>query len=220
MLMLISLWGCAPLPEGGLPTGTPSVQVSATAAPSPIASGSPLAVASPVFLKPDLPADTFKALQALEVLEPKMKETETWYANSGIMDNRLGYYVSKQAPIEIEAQLIDDFTQGGNEPYIEGVGPVFTFEGTRVCVMRRKDSTISQLFVIAPLSDPPKVPESLRALRLPPIPAESLRGQKALVVLATGEGLGEHVDHMLGQAGLVITPSPSETPTATASPPS
>lgn len=192
--------------------------MTVSASPTPLES--PVAVASAVFLTPDLPGGSFKALQPLDVLEPKMKENETWYANSGIIDNRLGYYVSDLAPIEIEAQLIDSFQQPGNEPYLEGVGPVFTFEGTRVCVMRRKDSTISQLFVIAPLSDPPKVPDSLRALRLPPIPAETLRGKKALVVLATGEGLGAHVDHMLGQAGLVITPSPSETPTATSTPPS
>lgn len=67
-----------------------------------------------------------------------------------------------------------------------------------------------QLFIIAPLNGDKQLPKSLLALKLPPIPPEELADKSTLVALATGEGLGEHIDHMLGQAGLVITPTPTD----------
>jgi hypothetical protein len=151
-----------------------------------------------------------KPLERVAGLEPQMKDTEVWWADSGISDNRLGYYASQKSVEEVEAELRPAFT-ANNRPYIEGIGPVFDFEGNRVCLMKRPDN-VEELFVLVPLGDPPVLPKSLRALKLPKIPNEALQGQKTLVVLATGQGLGDHVDHMLAQAGLVITPTPTATP--------
>ena len=218
--LLLLLWGCAPLPDS---TATPGSDLSPSAissttplSPSPIASASPTSTA-PRLPDPDLPAGVLKPLDRVAGLQPKMKETEAWWANSGISDNRLGYYATTKSSGDIEAELLPSFTQD-SKPYLEGIGPVFDFDGTRVCIMKRTNSDTEELFVVVPLSDPPVIPKSLSALKLPTISPASLKGKKTLVVLATGRGLGEHVDHMLGQAGLVITPTPTPTPTATPTP--
>lgn len=213
--LLLILWGCAPLPDssptaGVAVTGSPRPPVSATPAqtPEPVVSATP---GQPRLPEPDLPAAVLKPLQPVAGLVPKMKDTEVWWADSGISDNRLGYYASDKGVAEIEAELLPTFTDN-KVPYIEGVGPVFDFEGNRVCLMKSTDSDLEELFVLVPLADPPVVPTSLRALKLPNISAQALKGHKTLVILATGKGLGEHVDHMLAQAGLVITPTPPPTP--------
>ncbi|MBX3169514.1 MAG: hypothetical protein KF760_19085 [Candidatus Eremiobacteraeota bacterium] len=211
--LLLLLWGCAP-PEG-TPNTTSTVAIShATSTVTPSATPTAVAAsgATAKLPEPDLPEKLLKNYQPAP-LEPKLKESETWWADSGIQDNRLGYYTSNDSVAQIEAQLVPVFTAGGNKPYLEGIGPVFDYDGNRVCIMKRSAGG-EQLFVIAPLGTARQVPKSLRALKLPPIPAEELANKTTLVVLATGEGLGEHIDHMLGQAGLVITPTPApaETP--------
>lgn len=195
-------WGCAPPDQQPSVSTQTTTTVAVAASPQPIVSATP-AEAMPA---PDLPDAVLKPLEPVAALQPQMKETESWWANSGISENRLGYYASKKSPAEVEAELLPTFTK--HKPYLEGIGPVFDFEGNRVCVMRRDDG-VEEMFVLVPLGEPPVVPESLKALKLPAIPPEKLKGQSTLVVLATGKGLGAHVDHMLGQAGLVITPSPT-----------
>lgn len=208
-LLLLLLWGCSP-PESSnqTTTSTPAFVTSATATPAatPTPSQTVAAAASPL-PPPDLPDKLLKSYAPAR-LDPKIKESETWWADSGISDNRLGYYTSKESVSQVEAQLLPVFTGGTNKPYIEGIGPVFDYDGNRVCIVKRdKDEA---LFVIAPLGAEKQLPKSLMDLKLPPIPPEELAGKTTLVVLATGQGLGEHVDHMLGQAGLVITPTPAE----------
>jgi len=212
--VLLLLWGCSP-PEGGIPNSTSTVAVSntTTVLNSPTPSGSPVAVSSPRLPEPDLPSKLLGNYQPVAGLEPKMKESETWWADSGISDNRLGYYATSESVAQVEARLVPVFTAGGNKPYLEGIGPVFDYDGNRVCIMKRGDKPGEELFVIAPLGAEKTIPKSLLDLKLPKIPAAELEGKTTLVVLATGKGLGDHVDHMLGQAGLVITPTPSETPT-------
>lgn len=210
--LLLLLWGCAPL--DGTPNSTSTVAVSnTTSTVTPAPSNSPTAVAASAAAaklpEPDLPEKLLKNYQSAP-LEPKLKDSETWWADSGIQDNRLGYYTSNDSIAQIEAQLVPVFTADGNKPYLEGIGPVFDYDGNRVCIMKRSGGG-EQLFVIAPLGAAKQVPQSLLALKLPPIPPEELANKTTLVVLATGEGLGDHIDHMLGQAGLVITPTPSPT---------
>ncbi len=212
--LLLLLWGCAP--PDGTPNTTSTVAVSnSTSTVTPQPSASPTAVAASAAAaklpEPDLPAKLLKTYQAAR-LEPKLKESETWWANSGIQENRLGYYTSNDSVADIEARLVPVFTAEGNKPYLEGIGPVFDYDGNRVCIMKRSSGG-EQLFVIAPLGAAKQIPKSLLALKLPPISAEELANTTTLVVLATGEGLGEHIDHMLGQAGLVITPTPTPTET-------
>ena len=213
-ILLLLLWGCSP-PEGGTPNSTSTMAVSntTTVAVSPTASPSPLAMASPRLPEPDLPSKLLGSYQPVAGLEPKMKDRETWWADSGISDNRLGYYTSNESVAQVEAQLLPAFTSDQNKPYLEGIGPVFDYDGNRVCIMKRGDKAGEQLFVLVPLGAEKTIPKSLLALKLPNIPAAELEGKATLVVLATGEGLGEHVDHMLGQAGLVITPTPTDSPT-------
>ena len=211
--LLLLLWGCSP-PDGTTPHTTETTvasNVTQSATPVPTSS-SPVAVTTPALRlpEPDLPEKLLKVYQSVP-LEPKLKESETWWADSGIQDNRLGYYTSNDSVAQVEAQLAPVFTANDNKPYLEGIGPIFDYDGNRVCVMRRASGG-EQLFVIAPLGDDKQIPKSLLALKLPPIPAAELEGKTTLVILATGEGLGEHIDHMLGQAGLVITPTPSATP--------
>ncbi|MFN8608963.1 MAG: hypothetical protein U0931_15625 [Vulcanimicrobiota bacterium] len=207
--LLLSLWGCAP-PDGPR-QASPTPSGPATTRPAtPDLSPSPVetvAVAASPLPEPDLPEKVFKSYARAKI-DPKLQDSETWWADSGINQNRLGYYTSQDSVAEVEAQLLPVFTAGDNKPYLEGIGPVFDYDGTRVCIMKRpKDEA---LFVIAPLGAAPKLPKSLLSLKLPPIPPEELEGKTTLVVLATGQGLGEHMDHMLGQAGLVITPTPAE----------
>lgn len=207
--LLLLLWGCAP-PDGASPTTSPS-PLRSTSSPvpqtaSPIPSETVAAAATPL-PQPDLPEKLLKHF-APAPLDPKVKDSETWWADSGINENRLGYYTSQASPSEIEAQLVPVFTSGENKPYLEGIGPVFDYEGNRVCIVKREKD--EALFVIAPLGPEKQLPKSLLDLKLPPIPPEELKGKSTLVVLATGQGLGEHMDHMLGQAGLVITPTPTE----------
>lgn len=217
-LMLLT-WGCSPPIDS--PQGTASPRVSPTLA-SPLASESPVAVAGPAFQPPILSQKVFQPLKELEVLQPSMRETETWYANSGIIDNRLGYYTTAESVIEAEARLLEEFTAQGLRPYLEGIGPVISFENVRLCLTRSQDSDASQLFLVAAIDDPVGLVKTLRTLKLPALDPELLRGQKTLVVLATGEGLGRHVDQVLGQSGLVIdpateataTPTPTQTPKA------
>ena len=213
-VLLLLLWGCSP-PEGGIPNSTSTAVVSNTTTTlnSPTPSSSPLAMVTPKLPEPDLPSKLLGSYQPVAGLEPKMKESETWWADSGISDNRLGYYTTRESVAQVEARLLPVFTAGKNKPYLEGIGPVFDYDGNRVCIMKRGDKPGEELFVIAPLGAEKIIPKSLLALKLPNLPATELKGKTTLVVLATGEGLGEHVDHMLGQAGLVITPTPSETPT-------
>lgn len=210
--LLLLLWGCAP--PDGTPNATSTAAVSnttETAASSP--SASPTAVAATAAVvklpEPDLPEKLLKNYHPVR-LEPKLKDSETWWADSGIQDNRLGYYTSNDSVAQIEEQLVPIFTANDNKPYLDGIGPVFDYDGNRVCIMKRASGG-EQLFVIAPLGASKQVPKSLMALKLPPIAPEELADKTTLVVLATGEGLGEHVDHMLGQAGLVITPTPTPT---------
>jgi len=211
--LLLLLWGCAP-PDGAIPNSTSTAVSNTTSVvSSPTPSVSPLALVSPKLPEPDLPSKLLGSYQPVAGLQPKMKESETWWADSGISDNRLGYYTTSESVAQVEAQLVPVFTGGENKPYLEGIGPVFDYDGNRVCIMKRGDKPGEELFVIAPLGAQKIVPKSLLALKLPNIPASELEGKTTLVVLATGEGLGEHIDHMLGQAGLVITPTPSETPT-------
>lgn len=200
-------WGCAPVDQQPSQTTvstntTVAVVATTPTPPEPVVTSAP-PEAMPT---PDLPEGVLKPLEPVAALQPKMKETESWWADSGISDNRLGYYASKKSVAEVEAELLPSFTR--HKPFLEGIGPVFDFEGNRVCIMKRDDG-LEELFVLVPLADPPVVPKSLKALKLPDIPPEKLKGQATLVVLATGKGLGEHVDHMLGQAGLVITPTPA-----------
>ncbi|MBS2036504.1 hypothetical protein JST97_16045 [bacterium] len=210
-VLLLLLWGCAP-PEGQRASGSPT---PAQVTPSPLmelASPSPsptekVAVAASPLPQPDLPEKLLKSY-ASAPLDPKIKDSETWWADSGINDNRLGYYTSQEASGEIEAKLVPIFTGGHNKPYLEGIGPVFDYDGNRVCIVKREKD--EAMFVIAPLGPDKKIPQILLSLKLPPIAPEELEGKSTLVVLATGQGLGEHMDHMLGQAGLVITPTPTE----------
>lgn len=207
---LLLLWGCAP--PDGTPNATSTVAVSnTTTIVSPSATPSSVAAAAPKLPEPDLPEKLLKNYQPAR-LEPKLKDSETWWADSGIQDNRLGYYTSNESVAQIEAQLVPAFTGEGNQPYLEGIGPVFDYDGNRVCIMKRSGGG-EQLFVIAPLGASKQIPKSLLALKLPPIPPEELANRTTLVVLATGSGLGDHIDHMLGQAGLVITPTPGPTET-------
>ena len=217
LVLLSVLWGCGPLPPDGNVTGTPTPDVvaSQTSTPKPVPSGSATPAAK--IPAPDFPAQVFKPLKPIAALEPKMQDTEVWFADSGIKDNRLGYYVTNDDLIEAEARLKPTFIKD-KEPYLEGVGPIFNFQNGRVGLVRRKGSAVCEFFMLVPLSNPPKVPACLKEIKLPAIPEASLRGGKTLVVLATGEGLGEHVDHMLANAGLVITPTPTATPTATPTP--
>ncbi len=209
--LLLLLWGCSP-PEGTPNTATTTPVSNVTQSATPSVSATPVAVVTPSVRlpAPDLPEKLFKNYHSVS-LEPKLKDSETWWADSGIQDNRLGYYTSNDSVAQVEAQLAPVFTANDNKPYLEGIGPIFDYDGNRVCVMKRASGG-EQLFVIAPLGDDKQIPKSLLALKLPPIPAAELEGKTTLVILATGEGLGEHIDHMLGQAGLVITPTPSATP--------
>ena len=210
--LLLLLWGCSP-PEG-TPNATSTVAVSnTTTAVTPVPSSTPTTVAAAAapLPQPDLPDKLLKNYTPAP-LDAKLKDSETWWADSGIQENRLGYYTSNDSLAQVEAQLTPVFTADGNKPYLEGIGPVFDYDGTRVCIMKRASGG-EALFVIAPLGANKQVPKSLTALKLPPIPPEELTNKSMLVVLATGNGLGEHIDHMLGQAGLVITPTPDPTET-------
>jgi len=214
--LLIMLWGCAP-PDSI--TGTPAPQPTQTVVVAPPQTATPIAALTPtasptaVLAEPDFPPGVLRSMDRVAGLTPAMKETEVWWANSGIQNNRLGYYASPKSPKEVEEQLLPSFLK--HRPYHEGIGPVFDFDGCRVCLMKRPESELEELFVLVPLGDPPVIPDTLKALKLPKISLEALKGQKTLVVLATGQGLGEHVDHMLGQAGLVLTPTPSVQPEST-----
>ncbi len=197
-ISFLLLVGCSPPELANQNTGTPVL--------SPSPAQTVAAAASPL-PQPDLPEKLLKSY-TLAPLDPKLKDSETWWADSGINDNRLGYYTSQQSVAQVEAQLLPVFTGAHNKPYIEGIGPVFDYAGNRVGLVKRdKDEA---LFVIAPLGADKQLPKSLLDLKLPPVAPEELAGQTTLVVLATGQGLGEHVDHMLGQAGLVITPTPAQ----------
>lgn len=211
--LLLLLWGCSP-PEGTSPGVTSTVAVSNTTTavtPAPSATPTEVAAAATPLPEPDLPEKLLKTYTAAPI-EPKLKASETWWADSGIQDNRLGYYTSNDSLAQVEAQLTPVFTAEGNKPYLEGIGPVFDYDGNRVCIMKRASGG-EALFVIAPLGAAKQIPKSLLSLKLPPIPPEELANKTTLVVLATGDGLGEHIDHMLGQAGLVITPTPAPTET-------
>lgn len=216
-VLLFVLWGCSP-PEQTVSPVSPSPVATATAVSSPAlsASPSPVAMATPL-LPPDLPSPVFQSVKEVPALKPEMRETETWWADSGITENRLGYYASDKSVAELEKELLPAFQTEENRPYLEGIPAVFDFEKSRVCLMRRGDTDFAQMFMLVPLGDPPVVPASLKQIKLPPIPASELQGHKTLVVLATGFGLGEHVDHMLASAGLSIDPTstPEATPAAT-----
>lgn len=210
--LLLLLWGCAP-PEK-TPDSTSTVSVSNTTTvvtPAPSSSPTAVAAAATPLPQPDLPEKLLKTYTQAPI-DSKLKDSETWWADSGIQENRLGYYTSDDSMAQVEAQLTPVFTADGNKPYLEGIGPVFDYDGNRVCIMKRASGG-EALFVIAPLGANKQIPKSLQALKLPPIPPEELANKTLLVVLATGNGLGEHIDHMLGQAGLVITPSPEPTET-------
>ena len=81
--LLLLLWGCAP------PDGTPNpnttkspVAVSNTTLPAtPSPSASPTEVAAAARLpEPDLPEKLLKSYHSIG-LEPKLKESETWWAD-------------------------------------------------------------------------------------------------------------------------------------------
>lgn len=208
-ILLVVMWGCAP-PEAIEPTGS-LTPVSATpvATVTPILSSTPIKspVPLPPLPQPDFPPEVFKPYQ-VATLDPKIKDSEIWWADSGISDNRIGYYTSNESAAQIESELLPSFTASGNKPYLDGIGPVFDYEGNRVCLMKRAKDEV--LFVIVPLGADQQIPDSLKALKLPSINSEKLKDKTCLVILASGQGLGEHVDHMLGQAGLVITPTPTD----------
>lgn len=212
LLVLWLLAGCAPVPEL---TPSPTVSLS----PSPTRS-SPPPSATPL-QPPLLPDAASQGLNPLPGLTPEMRDSEPWWANSGIGDNRLAYFSSDKPSNQLEPQLLSAFQEPGYSNFLEGIPAVFSFEGNRICVLRKADSDLCRMFVLAPLNKP-EWPASLKALKLPPVSGPSLKGPKTLVVLASGERLGEHVDHMLGQAGLVIeptsTPSPAATPAPSATP--
>ncbi len=209
LLVLWLLAGCAPVPDI-TPSPTLSVSPSPTGS-TPLPSGSP--VAAPL-QPPLLPAAASRGLNPLAGLTSEMRDREPWWANSGIGDNRLAYFSSDKPAEQLEPQLLSAFQEPGYSNFLEGIPAVFSFEGNRICVLRKADSDLCRMFVLAPLKKP-EWPASLKALKLPPVSVESLKGQNTLVVLASGERLGEHVDHMLGQAGLVIEPTSTPVPSAT-----
>jgi hypothetical protein len=155
-----------------------------------------------------------KGLEPVAGLSPEMRERETWWANSGISDNRLAYYASTKTVSELEAELSGPLMEGYRE-YLEGVGAWVSFEGLRLALVKSEKEGPDRMLILAPLPADGSTPEALKQLKLPVLEKPDWKGQKTLVVMSTGEGLGQHMDHMLGQAGLVITPSPSATPSAT-----
>ena len=211
LVALLFLVGCAPLPDV---TPSPSVSVRPLpASPSPAASPSPSEALQP----PLLPAAATQGLEPVPGLQPALRDREPWWANSGIGDNRLAYFASAEEASKLEPRLLASFQEKDYQNFLEGIPAVFSFEDHRVCVLRKTDSDFYRMFVLAPISGG-KWPAPLAALKLPRVPLEGLKGKKTLVVLATGERLGEHLDHMMGQAGLVIEPTPSPTSQASGSP--
>ena len=108
-LLLLLLWGCSPPePSNQATTSTPAFVASATATPvaTPTPSQTVAAAASPL-PPPDLPDKLLKSY-APAPLDPKVKESETWWADSGISDNRLGYYTSKESVSQVEAAAVTE----------------------------------------------------------------------------------------------------------------
>lgn len=208
VILLFTLWGCSPPEPGESPTPPLTPGTTTTVPMTPTATPTEVAMAATPFPEPDVPVDRFRSLHELSVFKPEMRESETWWANSGITENRLGYYTSERSVADLEKELLSVYQTPDNKPFLEGIPAVFSFEDNRVCLMRRGDTDLAQMFILAPLNKDGQLPAAVRELKLPPIPPAELKGKKTLVVLATGYGLGEHVDHMLANAGLVITPTP------------
>lgn len=210
--LLLFLMGCAPINEVA-----PSPSLSATTVPTsgPSSSPTPVALVSPSpapeneLPAPDLPAEVTRNLHPVSHFPPKMRDSEVWWADSGIRENRMSYYASSKSPEEIEAELSPACNTPEQKAYLPDLGKVFSFEGNRIGLTRGPGG--DRMFLLVPVGDPPAIPACLKALKLPPIAVEDLKGQRTLVILATGQGLAEHVDHMLAQSGLAITPSASPT---------
>lgn len=210
LLLGCLLWGCTPAEN---PNPTPAV---------PSASESPAMIGSPTLQpdktegmtgRPDLPAEAFSTLTLLHAIRPEMREQETWWADSGIRDNRLAYYGSVQQPEAVAAMLKPYYEKPGYRPFVEGAPLTFSFDGAQLCVVRRNSGDVSQMYVLVPISEPPVEPQVLRDLKLPAVTTGELAQFKTLVVLATGQGLSDHMDHMLANAGFTLPDSAVATST-------
>ena len=216
LALLVLLYGCAPMPPISTGSPQPHSTVTPSSSPKPVASASAHPSLEPL-AQPQLPIAMTEGLAPVAGLQPSMRDSETWWADSGIRDNRLAYYASPKSISELESQMSGPFLEGYRE-YLEGVGTWVSFEGMRVALARPQKEGPDRLLILAPLPPNGSMPAVLKTLKLPILEKPDWKGGKTLVVTATGQGLCEHMDHMLGQAGLTVTPSPAPLTTASATP--